>query len=245
MNTLFYGDNRIKTSKWKPRLLDLFCCAGGAGSGYFRAGFDVLGVDVKPQPHYPFPFIQADALTVDPEFIQSFDAVHASPPCQAYSDLAKRNGNGHEWPRLIEPIRELLTRSGLPYVIENVDGAPLIDPVVLCGTMFPELRVLRHRLFEANFKIVPPPHKKHPKVHTFDRRKAHYGKTCEWKDFVQVTGGGNCTLAAARDAMGINWMTKGEINESIPPAYTEFIGQELLRYISCFRIEGSNARLSA
>lgn len=103
----------------------------------------------------------------------------------------------------------------------------------LCGTMFPELRVLRHRLFEANFAILAPPHKKHPKVHTFDRRKSHFGKTDEWKDFVQVTGGGNCTLAAAREAMGIDWMTKGEINESIPPAYTEFIGRELLRYI-CF-----------
>jgi len=124
----------------KPRLLDLFCCAGGAGVGYSRAGFDVVGVDIDPQPHYPFPFIQADALTLDPKFIASFDAVHASPPCQAYSDLAKRNGNAHEWPRLIEPIREILIRSGLPYVIENVDGAPLINPVVLCGTMSPNWR---------------------------------------------------------------------------------------------------------
>ena len=126
----------------------------------------------------------------------------------------------------------MLMRSGLPYVIENVDGAPLVNAIVLCGTMFPNLRVLRHRLFEASFEIVPPPHKKHPKVHTFDRRKSHYGKTDEWRDFVQVTGGGNCTLAAAREAMGIDWMTKGEINESIPPAYTEFIGLELLRYMS-------------
>jgi DNA (cytosine-5)-methyltransferase 1 len=244
MNTLFYGDNMIKASKRKLRLLDLFCCAGGAGCGYVRAGFEVVGVDLKPQPHYPYPFIQADALTLEPKFVQSFDAVHASPPCQAYSDLAKRNGNAHEWPRLIEPVREMLIGTGLPYVIENVDGAPLIDAVVLCGTMFPELRVLRHRLFEANFQILPPPHKKHPKVHTFDRRKSHYGKTNEWKDFVQVTGGGNCTIAAARDAMGISWMSKGEINESIPPAYTEFIGQELLRYMS-FVQELPNARKSA
>ena len=132
------------------------------------------------------------------------------------------------WPRLIEPVREMLANSGLPFVIENVDGAPLIDAVILCGTMFPKLRVLRHRLFEANFDIVPPPHKKHPRVHTFDRRKSHFGKTDEWKDFVQVTGGGNCTLAAAREAMGIDWMTKAEINESIPPAYTQLIGQQLL-----------------
>jgi DNA (cytosine-5)-methyltransferase 1 len=215
----------------KPRLLDLFCCAGGAGVGYSQVGFEVVGVDIKPQPNYPLPFIQADALTLDPEFVALFDAVHASPPCQSYSDLAKRNGNADEWPRLIEPVRAMLIRSGLPYVIENVEGAPLISPVVLCGTMFPELRVLRHRLFEANFEIVPPLHGAHPKVHTFDRRKSHFGKTNEWSDFVQVTGGGNCTLAAASQAMGIDWMTKGEINEAIPPAYTRFIGRQLLRHL--------------
>lgn len=216
----------------KPCLLDLFCCAGGAGVGYRRAGFDVVGVDIKPQPNYPLPFIQADVLKLDPRFIAFFDAVHASPPCQSYSDLAKRNANGHRWPRLIEPVREMLLRSGLPYVIENVEGAPLFNPIVLCGTMFPKLRVLRHRLFEANFLIPPLAHNKHPKVHTFDKRKSHFGKTDEWKDFVQVTGGGNCTLAAAREAMGIDWMTKGELNEAIPPAYTEFIGRELLRHLS-------------
>jgi DNA (cytosine-5)-methyltransferase 1 len=216
----------------KPRLLDIFCCAGGASSGYSSAGFDVTGVDIQEQPNYPFPFIRADALDLDPGFIASFDAVHASPPCQAYSDLARRNNNGDKWPRLIEPIRKLLIRARVPYVIENVDGAPLINAVVLCGTMFPQLRVLRHRLFEANVLILTPPHRKHPKVHTFDRRKSHFGKTDEWKDFVQVTGGGNCTLAAARDAMGIEWMTKREINESIPPAYTRFIGRQLMRYLS-------------
>ncbi len=215
----------------KPRLLDLFCCAGGAGLGYSRAGFEVVGVDITPQPNYPFEFIQADALSLDANFVASFDAVHASPPCQSYSDLAKRNANGDRWPRLIEPVREMMLRSGLPYVIENVDNAPLLNAVTLCGTMFPGLRVLRHRLFEANFEIVPPPHKKHPKVHTFDRRKSHFGQTDEWKDFVQVTGGGNCTLAAARDAMGISWMSKGEINEAIPPAYTQFVGEILLRHL--------------
>jgi DNA (cytosine-5)-methyltransferase 1 len=216
----------------KPRLLDLFCCAGGAGVGYSQAGFDVVGVYNKPQPNYPLPFIQTDALELDPKFIALFNVIHASPPCQAYSDLANRNGNADEWPQLIEPVREMFIRSGLPYVIENVEGSPLLNPVVLCGTMFPKLRVLRHRLFEVNFEMAPPPHKKHPKVHTFDRRKSHFGKTNEWKDFVQVTGGGNCTLAAAREAMGINWMTKGEINESIPPAYTRFIGRQLMRHLS-------------
>jgi DNA (cytosine-5)-methyltransferase 1 len=225
----------------KPRLLDLFCCAGGAGVGYTRAGFEVVGVDIDPQPNYPLPFIQTDALKLDAKFLATFDAIHASPPCQSYSDLAKRNANGHEWPRLIEPVRAMLKKTGLPYIIENVDNAPLLNAVTLCGTMFPGLRVLRHRLFEANFEIIPPPHKKHPRVHTFDKRKSHYGKTDDMKDFVQVTGGGNCSIAAARDAMGIGWMNKGEINESIPPAYTEFVGKELLRHMAS-QMEPARAR---
>jgi DNA (cytosine-5)-methyltransferase 1 len=216
----------------KPRLLDLFCCAGGAGKGYAEAGFEVVGVDIDPQPRYPLPFIQTNAMELDPKFIATFDAIHASPPCQSYSDLAKRNKNAHEWPRLIEPVREMLIRSGLPYVIENVDGAPLLDPVILCGTMFKGLRVLRHRLFEANFKIVAPPHGKHPICHTFDKRKSQFGKTDEMVDFVSVNGGGNCSVVAARDAMGIDWMTKNELNEAIPPAYTRFIGKQLLAYMA-------------
>ena len=219
----------------KYRILDLFCCAGGAARGYHRAGFEVIGVDLSPQPNYPFEFIQADAMKLAPEFLATFDALHGSPPCQSYSDLAKRNRNGHKWPRLIEPVREMFIRSGLPYVIENVEGAPLINPVVLCGTMFPGLRVLRHRLFEANFLMAQPPDKKHPKVHTFDKRKSHYGKTNEWSDFVQVTGGGNCSVAAARAAMGIDWMTKNELNEAIPPAYTEFVGKQLLLHLACIK----------
>lgn len=215
-----------------PQILDLFCCAGGAGKGYSLAGFEVVGVDIDAQSNYPFPFIQADALKLDPEFMAQFDAIHASPPCQAYSDLAKRNGNADAWPRLIEPVRAMLIRTGKPYVIENVQGAPLLHPVILCGTMFPKLRVIRHRLFEANFPILPPRHGKHPLVHTFDKRKNHYGKTDERKDYVQVTGGGNCSLAAAREAMGINWMTKKEINEAIPPAYAKLIGDQLLNLLS-------------
>ena len=219
----------------KLRLLDLFCCAGGAGVGYSRAGFEVVGVDIKPQPHYPFHFIQADALTLPPEFIASFDVIHASPPCQSYSDLAKRNGNADAWPRLIDPVRDILVRSGRPYIIENVEGAPLLTPVILCGTMFKGLRVIRHRLFETNFFIIVPPHGKHQIVHTFDKRKAQYGKTDEMRDFVSVTGGGNCTVAAASDAMGINWMTKNELNEAIPPAYTQFIGEQLLAHLRLTR----------
>ncbi|MBA3912890.1 MAG: DNA cytosine methyltransferase [Acidobacteriales bacterium] len=211
----------------KLRLLDLFCCAGGAGVGYSRAGFEVTGVDLTPQPRYPLSFVQADALKLDPTFIASFDVIHASPPCQSYSDLAKRNGNADEWPRLVEPVRKLCVKSGLPYIIENVEGAPLRNPTVLCGTMFKGLRVIRHRLFETNFPILCPPHLRHPKCHTMDKRKAHYGKTNEMRDFVSVNGGGNCSVAAARDAMGIDWMNKGELNEAIPPVYTHFIGEQL------------------
>jgi DNA (cytosine-5)-methyltransferase 1 len=217
--------------KRRRRLLDLFCCAGGAGLGYSEAGFEVVGVDIRPQPNYPFAFLRHDVMKLDLKFISTFDAVHASPPCQSYSDLAKRNGNADAWPRLIEPVREMLFRSGLPYIIENVEGAPLVCPVVLCGTMFRGLRVIRHRLFEANFPILTPKHGTHPKGHIFDKRKAHYGKTDDMRDFVQVTGGGNCTVAAARDAMGIDWMTKNELNEAIPPAYTRFIGKQLLSYL--------------
>lgn len=220
----------------KPRLTDLFCCAGGASEGYRRAGFEVVGVDIKPQPHYPFEFHLADALTFP---LDGFDAAAASPPCQRFSDLAKRNGNAHEWPDLIAPIRAKLIASGLPYAIENVDGAPLLNPIVLCGTMFPGLRVLRHRGFEVNFPLSAPPHGRHPKVHTFDKRKSHYGKTSDMVNFVQVTGGGNCTVRAARDAMGIDWMTKDEINEAIPPAYTEFVGRAMIEHLNRRSLEAA------
>lgn len=196
--------------------------------GYYRAGFDVVGVDIDPQPRYPFEFIQADALLLDKDFLRSFDAVHASPPCQSYSDLAKRNGNADKWPRLIEPVREMLESLGVPFIIENVEGAPLNEPVVLCGTMFPGLRVIRHRLFESNIELDVPQHGKHPLVFTHDKRKNHYGKLDQNTSYVQVTGGGNCSIANAKDAMGIDWMTKGELNESIPPAYTEYLGRQLL-----------------
>lgn len=207
------------------KVLDLFCGAGGASMGLHRAGFEVVGVDIAPQPRYPFTFHQDDALTFP---LDGFDFIWASPPCQRFSDLGHRNGNAHEWPDLIEPIRRRLKQSSARYVIENVERSPLIDPIMLCGTMFPKLRVLRHRLFEANFRIPQPAHREHPRVHTFDKRKSHFGKTDEMVDFVQVTGGGNSTLKAARDAMGIDWMSKGEINEAIPPAYAEHIGRAIL-----------------
>jgi DNA (cytosine-5)-methyltransferase 1 len=223
----------------KPVLLDLFCGAGGAAMGYSRAGFEVVGVDIKPQPNYPFEFIQADALEY-PELILRgdreywhLDAIHASPPCQAYSTASKaHNGRADKHPRLIEPVRDLLEQTGLPYVIETVVGAPLRHPFTLCGTMFSGLRVTRHRLFESNVLMWEPTHGKHPLHYTRDKRKPHYGQLDEMKAFVTVTGGGNCSKAAAADAMGIDWpMTKQELNEAIPPAYTYWIGRFLMHEV--------------
>jgi DNA (cytosine-5)-methyltransferase 1 len=131
---------------------------------------------------------------------------------------------------LIGPIRELILETELPYIIENVEGAPLVFPTLLCGTQFDNLRVIRHRLFETNFFVKEPyhlPRNKHPLVFTMDKRKNHYGKLNQNISFVQVTGGGNCTVENAKDAMKIDWMTKEEINEAIPPAYTEYIGHFL------------------
>ena len=219
--------------KPKPKLLDLFCCAGGAAMGYGLAGFDVFGVDVTEQRHYPFPFVLADAMSLDPEWMATFDAIHASPPCQHYSVLAKRTGCGDEWPDLVAEVREMLRATGRPYVIENVVGAPLRDYIVLCGTMFEGLRVIRHRLFESNVLLSTPGPccSPRPLCHTLDKRKSHYGKTDEMIDYVQVNGGGNCSVKAARDAMGIDWMTKAELNEAIPPAYTKHVGSQLMEHL--------------
>jgi DNA (cytosine-5)-methyltransferase 1 len=212
----------------KPKLLDLFCCAGGAAAGYHKAGFEIVGVDIKPQPRYPFEFIQANALTFP---LSGFNAIHASPPCQRYSDLARRNGNAHEHPDFVPVVRRRLRRSGLPFIIENVEGSPLISPIMLCGTMFPGLRVLRHRLFESNILFEVPKHGKHPLVFTHDKRKPHWGKIDQDKSFVMVNGGGNCSIKNAKAAMQIDWMTKPELNEAIPPAYTEFLGKQLLQFL--------------
>lgn len=215
--------------------------------GYHQAGFDIIGVDVKPQPRYPFPFIQADALNIlarliagetiewpgyGPVRLSDIAVIHASPPCQRFSDLAKRNGNAEDWPDLIDPTREMLEATGLSYVIENVEGAPLESPVTLCGTVFDDLRVIRHRLFESNIAIEGTPCRKHPLVFTHDKRKAHYGKLDQDTSYVQVTGGGNCTIANKRDAMGMPWASGNGCNEAVPPAYTRYIGAQLLEHLT-------------
>jgi DNA (cytosine-5)-methyltransferase 1 len=223
-------------------ILDLYCGAGGAAEGYRQAGFTrILGVDIDPMPRYPFQFVQRDAIKFLENMIHAeswclYDAIHASPPCQAWSDLQKQSKIEYE--DFIGRTRELLDQIPLPYVIENVEGAPLLDAAKLCGasTAFPELRVIRHRYFETNWPLIGTEcPQKHPLVFTFDKRKPHFGKLDQNTAYVQVTGGGNCSVANARDAMGIDWMTKMELNEAIPPAYARFVGEQLIRHISVNR----------
>lgn len=194
--------------------------------GYHQAGFTVTGVDINYQKRYPFEFIQADALTLDPQFLAGFDVIAASPPCQKYSDLAKQAGG--DYPDLIAEVRDLLRTTGKPYIIENVDTAPLNNPIMLCGAMFEGLRVYRHRKFESNLKLTAPEHPKHvAKVYTYDRRKHHFGQPLTDDMFVQVTGGGNAPVKVKGQAMGIDWMINKELNESIPPLYTEYLGRQI------------------
>ncbi len=211
----------------KPRLLDLFCGAGGAAEGYHRAGFEVVGVDIKPQPHYPFEFHQADALTYP---LEGFDAYHASPPCHFYSVTRNiHTCRDKDYPDLVDPVRELLEATNKPYVIENVVGAPLNLPVMLCGLMF-QLKVLRHRLFECNFYCMQPGHPYH--------RNIEIGKNgfCCVVAHSAVKGNTNYQYPARKamwvEAMQIDWMTKQELTQAIPPAYTEYIGSYLLKAIA-------------
>lgn len=202
------------------KCLDLFCGAGGASMGLHRAGFEVTGVDIRPQPNYPFRFCLGNALYFD---LSGFDLVWASPPCQAY---VQRNKNlNTKWPKLIEPIRKRLQESGIPYIIENVEGAPLHNPTLLCGTMF-GLKVRRHRLFEHPLFFVLPPTCNHwgrvsegtfAGVYAFGARGRRRGKG---KRDPKCDRGPNWA-----ESMGIDWMNKDELREAIPPAYSEFLGR--------------------
>jgi DNA (cytosine-5)-methyltransferase 1 len=208
------------------KLLDLFCCAGGAAEGYSQAGFEIIGVDIEPQRRYPFRSIQADALTLDPAFLAEFDAIHASPPCQAYSNAQRLRKNAH--PDLIGPVREMLIAAGVPYVIENVLGAPLREPYTLCGGMF-GLKTYRHREFETNFPIWTPDHPPHT------QRQLKMGRKPQEGDFIQVVGNFS-GVEYARKAMGIDWMVRDELREAIPPAYTQFIGRQLIELLQSQRL---------
>ncbi len=207
------------------RLLDLFCGAGGAGMGYSRAGFEVVGVDIRPQPRYPFAFVQADALEYLAQHGHEFDAIHASPPCQGFSVSKTIQKNAHA--DQLTPCRQILLALGKPFVIENVSGAPMQAPAIqLCGLMF-ALKVFRHRWFESNVMLFAPAH------------PSHRGKRIGRDGYCCVAGHGDQGTAnlpvplsyrnkpAWSKAMGIDWMNKGELVEAIPPAYTSFVGKQL------------------
>ncbi|MEC4573629.1 DNA methylase [Streptomyces virginiae] len=220
----------------RPLLLDLFCCAGGAGRGYDRAGFAVTGVDIRPRPNYPFTFIHGDALTVLADLIASgeirrYSVIHASPPCQKRCALTvgtnRSRGWGGEHVDLVAPTRELLDASGLPYVIEQPDGkADVRKDITLCGEQF-GLGVLRHRNFElGGWSTAKPKHLKH-------RGRVRGWRHGEYRDGPYVAaygaGGGKATVPEMQQAMGIDWTdVREELTEAIPPAYSEWLGRAFL-----------------
>jgi DNA (cytosine-5)-methyltransferase 1 len=212
----------------RPLLLDLFCCEGGAAMGYYRAGFDVIGVDIVARPKYPFPFIQADALA-PPVDLSAFDAIHASPPCQAFS-VSTRDKSKHL--NLIPETRALLAGSGLPYVIENVPGAPVRGDIVLCGSMFglishTGLAVRRHRYFETSW--VPALFSSPPCQHTSAPTMSVCGNGPPTGNRKQL--GRNVTVEEWRTGMGMPWASRYGLAQSIPPAYTEHIGKQMMEEV--------------
>jgi DNA (cytosine-5)-methyltransferase 1 len=221
----------------RPWLLDLFCGAGGAAVGYHRAGFDVVGVDIEPQKHYPFEFVQADATPLldvllaregwcanDHVWLLSdLAAIHASPPCQKFTAYRRRGGGvGDGYPDLIAPVRQRLEASGLPWVMENVARSPVRPLVHLCGSSF-GLDVQRHRWFETNVPMMSPPcaHGLQKPRFPCATNRTNLRRTVE-------IGVWRIPLPVQQAAMGIDWMTLDELTEAIPPAYTEYIGGQLL-----------------
>lgn len=220
----------------KPRLLDLFCGAGGTSRGYQRAGFHVTGVDIEPQPRFAGDvFIQADAIDYVATHGWKYDAITASPPCQVHTQIGRIHQSGDYYERhidLIPATRYILESIGLPYVIENVVGAALRNAITLCGSQF-GLKVYRHRLFESNFMILAPCHIPHR-----DQTPSS-GHGVSPKGFISVTGNGGAKqipqgfnyMSYVSMAMGIDWMSRAELSQAIPPAYTEYIGKQLMNHV--------------
>lgn len=223
----------------KYKLLDLFCCAGGCAKGYHDAGFEVVGVDIVDRPNYPYKFIKADALEVlkDVEFIKQFDAIHASPPCQCYSKLKYLSSNVEKWEEehvdLVAPTRELLIKTGKPYVIENVEGAPLINPIKLCGSQFENMYTQRPRLFESNI------HLRKPDAPVVRHKTLKLGQGPAEDGYITVAGtrppkGMNEVQAKLYYGFalgGIDWMSLEELTQAIPPCYTNWIGKQIVDYL--------------
>lgn len=217
------------------KVLDLFCCAGGCSMGYHRAGYEVIGVDNKPQPHYPFTFVQADATTYP---LDGFDLIHASPPCQAYSAITNtaRNQYGIEYPDLVAFMRHRLTKHGTPWVIENVVGAPVHSGIMLCGSMF-GLKVRRHRYFETSHFLFTPANCKHNddfvtivgnKVFRSKRNPTWTGLKCGVRSHLMT----DYPFEYGFTAMGIDWeMTPYELCQAIPPVYTQYVGEQMKTYL--------------
>ncbi|MDX2564162.1 SAM-dependent methyltransferase [Streptomyces sp. TX20-6-3] len=208
-------------SRLRPLLLDAFCCQGGAAAGYAAAGFDVVGVDISPQPRYPYRFVQAEAVAFIREHGAEFDFIHASPPCQAYSDAQRLQGNAH--PDLIAPTRVALESTGRPWMIENVGGAAaeLREPVLLCGAMY-GLETYRHRFFETSgWTLTPPAHPAHLVP------QAKMGRPIPPGYYGQFVGNFS-GVAHARRVLGVPWMNRDGIRECIPPAYTSWVGTHAL-----------------
>ena len=210
------------------RLLDLFCGAGGAAMGYHRAGFEIVGVDHKPQKHYPFTFVLGDALEYCAEHGAEFDAIHASPPCQRYS-VSTPPSRRASHPDLVAPTRKVLRLSGRPYVIENVPGAPVEAPFMLCGTMFglvgPDYHLRRHRLFEAPWWrwLVPACYHWPGPAITITGHGWSYAETRRL--------GRHLLNDERKLLMGIDWTNRDELSQAVPPAYTYYIGCRLLEHL--------------
>jgi DNA (cytosine-5)-methyltransferase 1 len=218
----------------RPLALDLFCCAGGVSMGLHRAGFDVIGVDIVPRKRYPFRFVQADALR-PPFDLRQFDFIWASPPCQAHTSL-KTMHNAKEHADLIPQTREMLEASGVLYVIENVPGAPLRSPIMLCGTMFglgiPEAELRRHRNFETGPQYWSIPHEpcRHRK-----RTIGVYGGGHGVSLHRHAKGQPCFTADQERAAMGMDWVSVDDLSQAIPPAYAECIGRAAIQIIEARR----------
>lgn len=213
------------------RLLDLFCGAGGCSVGYHRAGFtEIVGVDLAPMPRYPFTFVRGDALEYLTAHGHEFDAIHASPPCQAFTRYQRRPNHVKPRPNLIPDVRGLLEATGRPWAIENVEGAPLPDAVTLCGSMF-GLDVRRHRLFASSVPLMTPGGCRHrvwePNRFPGGRSNLRGHARLPCRATVEI-GRWNIPLETQQRAMGVDWMRMAELSQAIPPAYTEFVGRQLL-----------------